>query len=156
MNVDFISLTIITAGGLIIIWLIILQIKFWRLKKRLYLFFTGSRAQDLEGLLAEQIKRWRACQASLQTLQQLTQNIKIISQASLHKVGLVRFNPFSSVGSDQSFSIAFLDYQNNGLVISSLYTQEGCRVYAKPIEKGQSKYPLSKEEKAAIEKAIQK
>lgn len=148
------NLTFIAIIVLITVWLIIFQIKFWRLKKRLSLFFSGRQAQDLEGVLAEQIKRWRACQISLQNLEKLSQDIQRISHASLHKVGLVRFNPFSRVGSDQSFSIALLDHQHNGLVISSLYTQDSCRIYAKPILKAASKYPLSEEEKEAIERAI--
>jgi len=40
------------------------------------------------------------------------------------------------------------------LVISSLYGREGTRIYAKPIEKGDSSYQLSEEEKQAIRKAM--
>jgi hypothetical protein len=75
---------------------------------------------------------------------------------SLQKVGTVRFNPFSEVGGDQSFSIALLDGNDTGIVITSLYSREGNRVYAKPIKKGSSKYQLSEEEKKAIEKALSK
>ena len=74
----------------------------------------------------------------------------------IQRVGLVRFNPFSSVGSDQSFSIALLDGSNTGIVITSLFSREGNRVYAKPLEKGISKYSLSEEEKEAIRKAAGK
>jgi len=72
----------------------------------------------------------------------------------VQKVGVVRFNPFKDIGGDQSFSIALLDEEDNGLVITSLYGREGNRVYAKPIEGGQSKYQLSDEEKEAISRAI--
>ena len=68
-------------------------------------------------------------------------------------MGIVRFNPFSGVGSDQSFSVALLDKNDNGIVITSLYNREGNRVYAKPIKTGVSEYLLSTEEKSAIEKA---
>jgi len=73
---------------------------------------------------------------------------------SVQKVGMVRFNPFSEVGGDQSFSVALLDGSNNGIVITSLYIREGNRVYGKPINNGQSKYQLSNEENKAVEKAI--
>ena len=72
---------------------------------------------------------------------------------SLQKTGIVRFNPFSDVGGDQSFSIALLDKQDSGVVITSLYTRDGNRVYAKPIQNGTSKYTLSKEEKEALSQA---
>ena len=76
------------------------------------------------------------------------------SKKNLQKVGIIRFNPFKEVGGDQSFSLAVLDAIDNGFVITSLYSHEGNRVYAKPIEKGASIYSLSKEEKKALDKAM--
>lgn len=69
------------------------------------------------------------------------------------KSAVVRFNPFGEMGGDQSFSLALLDQDNNGVVVTSHYTIEHQRVYAKPVQKGRSEYSLSKEEKEAIEKA---
>ena len=86
----------------------------------------------------------------------LSKDLEILKKKekfSIQKVGVVRFNPFSEVGSDQSFSIALLDGNNDGVVITSLYSREGNQVYAKPIESGASGYLLSDEEKQAIEKA---
>jgi hypothetical protein len=71
--------------------------------------------------------------------------------ASIQKVGVVRFNPFRDTGGDQSFCICLLDAQDKGLIISSLFTREGAKVFTKPIEAGQSKYPLTEEEKEAIQ-----
>jgi hypothetical protein len=82
-------------------------------------------------------------------LQILEKNSKFF----LQKVGIIRFNPFPEVGSNQSFSIALLDNNNDGVVITSLYSREGNRVYGKPIKNGISEYSLSKEEIKAIEKA---
>jgi len=82
-------------------------------------------------------------------LQILEKNSKFF----LQKVGIIRFNPFPEVGSNQSFSMALLDNNNDGLVITSLYSREENRVYGKPIKNGTSKYSLSSEEKQAIEKA---
>ncbi|MBI2624891.1 MAG: DUF4446 family protein [Candidatus Nealsonbacteria bacterium] len=72
----------------------------------------------------------------------------------LSKTGVVRYNPFREIGGDQSFSIAFLDKDNNGVVVTSLFSKEGNRVYAKPLKNGKSKYSLSKEEEKAIETAV--
>lgn len=73
---------------------------------------------------------------------------------SLRKVGIVRFNPFSDGGGNQSFSVAFLTEKGSGTVITSLYTKEGNRVYGKPVKDGRSEYSLSEEEKKAISKAL--
>lgn len=99
----------------------------------------------------------------LNFLEKLENNLKDVSQEikkikeknkfSVQKVGMVRFNPFGEVGSNQSFSVALLNEENNGVVITSLYNREGNRIYGKPINKGSSPYSLSKEELIAIEKA---
>ncbi len=82
------------------------------------------------------------------------ENLKKKSQFFIQKKGVIRYNPFSEVGSNQSFSVALLDRNNDGVVITSLFTREGNRVYAKPIKNSTSEYTLSDEEKEAIEKAI--
>lgn len=81
------------------------------------------------------------------------ENIKKENKINIQKVGIVRFNPFSEVGGDQSFSLAFLDANNNGVVITSLYTRKENRVYGKPVKNGGSQYLLSDEEVKAIESA---
>lgn len=72
---------------------------------------------------------------------------------SFQKMGLVRYNPFKDVGGDLSFSVALLDYNNNGIIITNIASREGNRVYAKPVKKGASDHNLSEEEKEAIDKA---
>jgi len=92
----------------------------------------------------------------LRQFEELKKQVEKVSQsskASVQKIGMVRYNPFSDVGSDQSFSIALLDGGNSGIVITSLFSRDGNRVYGKPIKNSNSEYSLSKEEKQAIEKA---
>jgi hypothetical protein len=47
-----------------------------------------------------------------------------------------------------------LDAHNNGVVLSSLYSRNESRVYAKPIVAGKSTYSLSEEEKAVLVQAV--
>lgn len=82
------------------------------------------------------------------------EELKKESKKNLAKIGLIRFNPFKEIGGDQSFSLAILDADNNGFVVTSYYQREASRVYAKPVENGVSKHQLSNEEKEAINKAI--
>ncbi|AIS53585.1 hypothetical protein TKV_c24680 [Thermoanaerobacter kivui] len=77
-------------------------------------------------------------------------------KTAIKKVGIVRYNAFSDVGSDLSFSIALLDSNDNGIVLSGIYGRNETATFAKPIERGQSKYPLSAEEVQAIERAKRK
>ena len=82
------------------------------------------------------------------------ENLKKESKLHIQKVGIIRYNPFSNVGGDQSFSVALLSQENDGIVVTSLYAEGGSRVYGKSIEKGKSQYSLSKEEEKSIKKAM--
>ena len=99
----------------------------------------------------EVLAQFKDLEKNFEKISEELENLKKESQFSVRKVGIVRFNPFSEVGGDQSFSIALLDGNNDGIVITSLYTREGNRVYGKPIKNGQSQYSLSQEEIKAIE-----
>ncbi len=103
--------------------------------------------------LKEILNYFKNLKRNFEKLSQEVENLKKESKFSVQKVGIVRFNPFKEVGSDQSFSLALLDGNDSGIVITSLYSREGNRVYGKPIEKGSSKYLLSEEEKQAIARA---
>lgn len=88
----------------------------------------------------------------------LYQDLKVTEQRNrinFQKFALVRFNPFEDTGGDQSFAVALLDGENNGIVISSLHSRSSTRVYAKEVKSGKSSlHQFSKEEKEAVEKAI--
>lgn len=73
----------------------------------------------------------------------------------VQKVALKRFNPFGDTGGNQSFSVTFLDGNNDGVVFSSLHGRSGTRVYSKPVKSGkQQDYELSDEEQDVINLAI--
>ena len=103
--------------------------------------------------LKEVLAQFKGLEENFEKLSEELESLKKESKFSVQKIGIVRFNPFSEVGGDQSFSIALLDGNDNGIVITSLYSREGNRIYGKPIKAGVSEYSLSEEEKQAIEKA---
>jgi len=89
-----------------------------------------------------------------EVLKALTKSHRVLSENAklcIKKVGIVRYDAFENVGSKLSFALALLDEFDTGVVINSIYSREGCSVYAKPIENGLSKYPLSAEEMQAID-----
>jgi hypothetical protein len=112
-------------------------------------FKKEKEPEDLKGAIKQIADLKKQCANLAKDLELIKQENKL----SIKKVGMVRFNPFSNAGGDQSFSVALLDSSNNGVVITSLYAQDGNRVYGKPIENCISKYSLSEEEKQAIKMA---
>ena len=135
-------------------WNVFLQLRMEKTRKRIKIFFKGRKTKDLEEVIAEQVKRMKNMEGDIEKLVEWNEKLQKIADISIQKVGVVRFNPFKDTGGDQSFAIALLDKNDNGLVISSLYSREGTRIYTKPVKKGVSDYHLSEEEKKAITKAI--
>jgi len=113
---------------------------------------TKKEPENLE----EVLKKLSALEVNLSQLSEHLEELKLDSKFYFKKIGFVRYNPFSGVGGDQSFSIALLNSYNNGVVITSLFSREGNRVYSKIIEKGVSIHILSDEEKQAIKEAVEK
>ncbi len=121
----------------VFIGIVILVNAIWIVKteKRLKKFFLGKKANNLED-----------------TISSLQNEVKHL-QARKLKIETIRFNPFPDQGSNQSFAIGILNEDNDGVVISSLYSRERMSIFAKPVKNGNSEYELSKEEKQALEKA---
>ena len=104
--------------------------------------------------LKEVLKRFEGLEKEVEKISEGLENLKKEGKFSIQKMGIIRYNPFSEVGGDQSFSVALLDGNNDGVVITSLYSRDGNRVYGKSIKNGSSEYSLSDEEKKVIDKAI--
>jgi len=150
-NFDLIALVLILV---LLAWNVFLQVRLEKTRKRIKIFFKGRKTKDLEEVIAEQLKRMKKTENDVKELFAWDEKLQKIADISIQKVAVVRFNPFKDVGGDQSFAIVLLDKDDNGLVISSLYSREGTRIYTKPIEKGGSSYHLSEEEEQAIQKAM--
>lgn len=76
-----------------------------------------------------------------------------VKRHAIQHVGLVRFNPFDDTGGNQSFALALLDANADGIVLSSLHSRTATRVYVKAILAGRSDAQLSAEEIAALRDA---
>jgi len=114
--------------------------------------FSKKNKKEPENL-KEVLVKFKDLEGNFEKISKELEELKKESQFWVRKIGIIRFNPFKEVGGDQSFSIALLDANDSGVVISSLYSREENRIYGKPIKNGKSEYQLSEEENQAIEKA---
>lgn len=116
--------------------------------------FFKAKKKKVQGISKDLEKYLKELEEKVDTLQGDLAEFKKSMRKAVSKVGIVRFNPFGDAGGDQSFTIALLDEDNNGFVVTSHYLQEHNRVYGKPLLDGKSEYTLSKEEEEAIKKAV--
>jgi hypothetical protein len=160
MNINQTILTYILASitTFLFIWTIFQQLSLRKIKKAQNTLFQGRDAKNLEEVIMMHQENITSLNKQSKRLFELTDSLTTLSNTGLNKVGLIRFNPFKNLGGNQSFSVAFLNSYHNGLVISSIYSNEGSRFYSKTIANGKSQkqYPLTEEEKQAITIAIGK
>ena len=76
-------------------------------------------------------------------------------QKAFQKMGLVKYDAFKEMGGKLSFTLALLDENNNGVLLNSVHSSDGCYSYTKRIKNGDSAIALSNEEKVAVERAMQ-
>ena len=124
-----------------------------RLRKYQMLLKTSS-GKDLEQMLLDLVEKTDLVYAKLTDFETKFESNRIVEAKHLQKIGLIRFKAFQNSGGDQSFALAMLDAAGDGIVISSIFGRDEARVYCKPVEKGDSSYPMSEEEKEAIVKAL--
>ncbi len=135
---------------------IIILVEFiWIIKteKRLKKFFLGKKAKDLEDTILDLDKNITILKESKQNIEKELTIINNKLKKSIRGLEVVRFNPFPDQGSNQSFAIGLLNEENDGIVLSSLYSRERMSIFAKPIKNGNSTYELTEEEKDALKKA---
>jgi hypothetical protein len=150
---------IILTGAILLVffmWDIYLSYNLNRIKKKTRSFFASSEAKDLEEIIYKQIKKTNEIDCVIKKIIEDNKKIKSNLAECVQKVGVVRFNPFGDVGGNQSFVIALLDKFSNGVIIQSLYSRDGVKVYSKNIKEGKSEYALGKEEEEAIKIANKK
>jgi hypothetical protein len=109
---------------------------------------------SLHDVLQTHVARVEEVRGRLGEIDAVQATLEHRTRTSIQHVGLVRFNPFEDTGSDQSFALALLDDQRDGVVISSLHGRTNTRLFAKPVEGGASSHTLSDEEAQAIRAAL--
>ena len=137
-----------------LLWLSLVSFFLYRLISRYGRLTAGTNKATLGEVIEKVLKEQGLASKKIEGLDKRADKIEEDGQAHIQKIGLVRFNPFSETGGDQSFTLAVLDGQKSGVVISSLHGRESTRLYAKAVKSGKVEgYKLSREENEAIEKA---
>ena len=129
--------------------------RFARQTKMMRQFFSGPQGEDLEALLERTLAQSQlAMENSQQALERANYEVAR-NQGGIQKFALLRYNAFEDVTGEQSFSIALLDGNGNGTVITSILGRQNSRCFGKAIVGGQPMQPLSDEEQLVFLQACQ-
>lgn len=149
-----IGLAILTL--LLLITTITLIVSVNKVEKKYRKMMRGMNNKNLEELINSNLDNIEVAlnnsKESLERCENLAKELKLC----VNKVAIMRYKAFEDVGSDLSFSIAILDSYNDGVIITGIYSRHDSTTYAKPIDKGISRYDLSEEELHVLNEAINK
>lgn len=142
---------------IVVIWLTILSGVVLLIRNHYKRLVEVGGKRDLEAILEKILDRLEEDRITIDKINKTIERLGREGEIHIQKVGLVRFNPFPDMGGDQSFVLALLDKNNNGVVISSLHARTTTRWYAKAVINGKGKdIELSKEEEKVIKEAGKK
>jgi len=150
---DNIELIIIVALIIISILGIVNFTEMYKIKKRYKIFKNGTNNDNMEVLLKKYIEKAKEIEVINTYLEKEITSIKTKMLDNIQKIGIVKYDAFSDMSSNLSFSVALLDGNDNGIILTELYSRNTSTVYIRKIEKGLCDIELSNEEKEAIEKA---
>jgi hypothetical protein len=73
---------------------------------------------------------------------------------SLSRTALIRYDAYEDTGGHQSASMAMLDSERSGIVLTAIQGRDYARVYVKQLDRGRTSIALSPEELQAVERAM--
>jgi hypothetical protein len=157
-----VSVWVAVAAGVPGLAALILTGLMWRHLKRLR---AGQRVLLPDGANASIVDRQAALQRAMARVEDGLSNLEdlVESQAetteaalrtSLRFQGMVRYDAYRDMGGRQSWSVALLDGNHSGSIITSLHARDHARVYLKQMVEGAPSQRLSPEELRAVTLAL--
>ena len=145
---------ILISIGVLVLWLGGVTFALYRMITHYNRLTMGASEYTLKEVLDKIITTTQGNKKNIVELSGAFEKLRDEEKRHLQRIGVVHFNPFSDTGGSQSFSMALLDQEDNGLIMTSLFARTGNRWYIKHVKKGKGIHvELSKEEETAMKNA---
>ena len=156
---SFIPFILIAMAVIIVLLFIVVIILFkavGNVENKYRKLMRGANGKNIEQMLNARIEDIDNANLNSESALKAIDNLNEKMKGCVQKVSIVRYKAFEDIGSDLSFSIAMLDDNNDGIILTGIYGRQESTTYAKPIDKGISRYDLSEEEIAVLNEASNK
>jgi hypothetical protein len=153
LDPQFYLLGAILIGMVVLIYASILSVQMRVLQKKYNILLSGSSKKNIGEIFDDYFERIEEMLSAKDLLQAEINEVKALAEAGLHHIGIVRYSAYDDVGGDLSFSLALLDGDYSGVLVTSIFARNESRTYAKPITRMESTYKLTHEEQEALRRA---
>ena len=154
VDIGYILLGMFLFTLVLVVILILTVVKINKLKSRLDRFLIGSDGSSLEQDIISLYEENKLLKANADKNRKEMRFLNKKIESAFQKMGLVKYDAFSQMGGQLSFSLCLLDDNNNGFIINSVHSTEGCYSYTKEIRAGESALDLGEEEAEALSIAL--
>jgi Protein of unknown function (DUF4446) len=145
------------AAVLALVLCLILWLKLRRLRTAQRMIL-GDQEQDLVAHAASLHEQFEALYRYVQDAAERLDNRMSTAERRIDGAvayrALIRYDAYGEMSGRQSTSIALLDANRSGLVLSSIHHRDQARLYAKEVREGKPELELSPEEDEAIRRAL--
>ena len=149
-----IGLSVITLISIILLITTLCKLK--KLRRRVDALTRGQDTESMEDIMLNFFERIESLENHGKDVDADIKLIKETLKNTYQKTALVKYDAFREMSGALSYSLALLDQKNDGVLISSMYSREGCYTYAKDVVNGECKINLSEEETEALKQAVAK
>ena len=155
-NEIFIVVGLAVVVLILLIMLIVALKSIGKLEKKYKKMMRGAAGNNLEQQIVGYLDKIDEVKAESESIRSSFDEIDNRITKCIQKTAVLRYKAFEDVGSDLSFSISLLDNNNDGVVLTGIFGRHESTTYAKPIDKGISRYDLSEEENQVLQEAMGK
>lgn len=151
----------IAAGGVALLALLLCAILWLKLRRVRAAQRTvlGGDEQDLVAHAASLQDQFEALYGYVQDAAERLDTRMLTAERRIdHAVAyraLIHYDAYGEMSGRQSTSIALLDANQSGIVLSSIHHRDQARLYAKEVREGKPELELSPEEDEAIRRALE-
>jgi len=153
-DLTYLFIGMIALIVILLIVVIVQSMKLNKLTKKYKKFMGGKNAKSLEKSIMGLYEDNKLLKTSMEKNKKDIQTLYRKFEGAFQKVGIVRYDAFNQMGGQLSFSLALLDQNDNGFILNSVHSTEGCYSYTKEIKSGLCDISLSDEEKQALDVAM--
>ena len=154
IDIGYILVGIVTVLLIVLILLIVPLVKYSNIKKRYDKFMKGKNASSLEDDMHGVFEDMKLLKTNTDRNKKDIRILYKNMEKTFQKLGIVKYDAFNQMGGQLSFSLALLDENNDGFIINSVHSSEGCYSYTKEIKNGTSPISLGAEEEQALNIAM--
>ena len=150
IDIGYLFLGMAVLLVILLILTICLLVKTQKLKKRLDRFVLGKDGVSLEQDIIALFEDNKFLKINGDKNKKDIHTLYKRMETAYQKMGLVKYDAFRQMGGQLSFSLALLNENNDGFIINSVHSTDGCYSYTKEVIAGECSITLGKEEEKAL------